>query len=66
MNLSLLNVIGIFFLIWMIYFALGAFANMTESKLLLNIFKYFKYILIVILVVLIAFYFFNNEISNIL
>ena len=64
MNLSLLNVIGIIFLTWMIYFSLGAFANMTETKLLLNIFKYFKYILIVIFIVIIILYLFSNEISN--
>ena len=64
MNLSLLNVIGIIFLTWMIYFSLGAFANMTETKLLLNIFKYFKYILVVIFFVIIILYLFSNEISN--
>ena len=45
MNLSIGVIIGMFFLMWMIYFSLGAFANMTEDKTLLNIFKLFKYII---------------------
>ena len=44
---------------WMVYFSLGAFANMTENKILLNIFKLFKYIIGIVSVLLIAIYLFN-------
>ena len=59
MNLSITSLIGLFFLMWMIYFSLGAFANMTEDKTLLNIFKLFKYIIAIISILLIAIYIFN-------
>ena len=59
MNLTITSIIGIFFLMWMVYFSLGAFANMTENKTLLNIFKLFKYIIGIVSVLLIAIYLFN-------
>ncbi len=59
MNLSITSLIGLFFLMWMIYFSLGAFANMTEDKTLLNIFKLFKYIIAIVSILLIAIYIFN-------
>jgi len=59
MNLTITSIIGIFFLMWMVYFSLGAFANMTENETLLNIFKLFKYIIGIISVLLIAVYLFN-------
>ena len=59
MNLTITSIIGIFFLMWMAYFSLGAFANMTENETLLNIFKLFKYIIGIISVLLIAVYLFN-------
>ncbi len=58
MNLTITSIIGIFFLMWMVYFSLGAFANMTENETLLNIFKLFKYIIGIISVLLIAVYLF--------
>ena len=59
MNLSITSLIGLFFLMWMIYFSLGAFANMTEDKTLLNIFKLFKYIIAIVSILLIGIYIFN-------
>ena len=59
MNLTITSIIGIFFLMWMVYFSLGAFANMTENKTLLNIFKLFKYIIGIISILLIAIYLFS-------
>ena len=56
MGLSLINLGIIFFVMWMIYFSLGAFASMTEDKLLLNIFRSFKYIIGIISIVLIILY----------
>lgn len=44
-------IIGLIFLVWMTYFALGAFANMTENPILLKLFKAFKYIGIIIIVI---------------
>ncbi|PDH44501.1 MAG: hypothetical protein CNE34_03815 [Rhodothermaeota bacterium MED-G18] len=58
MNLSLLNLGVIFFIMWMIYFSLGAFASMTEDKILLNIFRSFKYIIGIISIILIILYIF--------
>lgn len=58
MNLSITTIIGLFFLMWMIYFSLGAFANMTEDKNLLNIFKLFKYIIAIVSIILICLYVF--------
>ena len=58
MGLSLINLSIIFFVMWMIYFSLGAFASMTEDKLLLNIFRSFKYIIGIISIVLIILYIF--------
>ncbi len=58
MNITITSIIGIFFLMWMVYFSLGAFANMTENKTLLNIFKSFKYIIGVISIILIVLYMF--------
>ena len=55
MNINFPTTIGIILLVWMIYFALGAFANMTENVLLLKIFKTFKYIGIIIVIVVIFF-----------
>ena len=59
MNLSITTIIGLFFLMWMIYFSLGAFANMTEDKNLLNIFKLFKYIIAIASILLVAIYVLN-------
>lgn len=59
MNLTITSIIGIFFLMWMVYFSLGAFANMTENKTLLNIFKLFKYIIGIISVLMIAIFLFS-------
>ena len=58
MGLSLINLGIIFFVMWMIYFSLGAFASMTEDKLLLNIFRSFKYIIGTISIVLLILYIF--------
>ncbi|GIS31676.1 MAG: hypothetical protein Ct9H90mP3_4720 [Flammeovirgaceae bacterium] len=58
MNLTITSIIGIFFLMWMVYFFLGAFANMTENKTLLKIFKSFKYIIGVISIIFIILYIF--------
>jgi len=58
MGLSLINLGIIFFVMWMIYFSLGAFASMTEDKLLLNIFRSFKYIIGIISIILIILYIF--------
>jgi len=62
MNFSFVSIIGIFFLVWMVYFSLGAFANMTENKILLNIFKSFKYVIGVLIIITLILYFFTNEI----
>ena len=59
MNLSISVIVGIFFLMWIIYFSLGAFANMTEDKKLLNIFKLFKYIIAIASILLVAIYILN-------
>jgi len=59
MNLSISVIVGIFFLMWIIYFSLGAFANMTEDKTLLNIFKLFKYIITIASILLVAIYVLN-------
>ena len=59
MNLSIGVIVGLLFLMWMIYFSLGAFANMTEDKTLLNIFKLFKYIIAIASILLVAIYVLN-------
>jgi hypothetical protein len=51
MNMNFTAIIGLIFLVWMTYFALGAFANMTENPILLKLFKAFKYIGIIIIVI---------------
>ncbi len=58
MNLSITILIGVIFLSWIIYFALGAFANMTENKYLLKVFKLSKYIIGIILISFITYYIF--------
>ncbi len=55
MNVNFQTTIGIILLVWMVYFSLGTFANMTENVLLLKIFKTFKYIAIIIVIVVIFF-----------
>ena len=55
MNINFPTTIGIILLVWMVYFALGTFANMTENVLLTKIFKTFKYIGIIIVIVVIFF-----------
>ena len=55
MNVNFQTTIGIILLVWMVYFSLGTFANMTENVLLLKIFKTFKYIGIIIVIVVIFF-----------
>ena len=55
MNINFPTTIGIILLVWMVYFALGAFANMIENVLLLKIFKTFKYIGIIIVIIVIFF-----------
>jgi len=62
MNFSFISIIGIFFLVWMAYFSLGAFANMTENKILLTIFKSFKYVIGVLIIIALILYLFTNEI----
>ena len=62
MNFSFVSIIGIFFLVWMAYFSLGAFANMTENKILLTIFKSFKYVIGVLIIIALILYLFTNEI----
>ena len=56
MELTITSILTVFFILWMIYFSLGAFANMTEDKILLNIFKSFKYIIGVISTILLCLY----------
>ena len=58
MELTITNIVIALFILWMIYFSLGAFANMTEDKILLNIFKSFKYIIGVISIILLCIYIF--------
>ena len=55
MNINFPTTIGIILLVWMVYFALGTFANMTENVLLTKIFKTYKYIGIIIVIVVIFF-----------
>ena len=58
MEITITKLLIAFFILWMIYFSLGAFANMTEDKILLNIFKSFKYIIGVISIILLCIYMF--------
>ena len=58
MEITITKILIAFFILWMIYFSLGAFANMTEDKILLNIFKSFKYIIGVISIILLCIYMF--------
>jgi len=62
MNFSFISIIGIIFAVWMVYFSLGTFANMTENKILLTIFKSFKYIIGVLIIISLILYLFTNEI----
>jgi len=57
MEISWIKIIIILFSIWMTYFSLGAFANMTENKILLSIFKLFKILLVVAIIIIAVIYF---------
>ena len=57
MEISWIKIIILLFLVWMAYFSLGAFANMTENKILLSIFKLFKILLILTITILVTIYF---------
>ena len=66
MEISWFKIIIILFSVWMAYFSLGAFANMTENKVLLSIFKLFKILLITAIIILVAMYFLNGlDVSSI-
>jgi len=56
MEISWIKIIILLFLVWMVYFSLGAFANMTENKILLSIFKLFKILLIVAIIIIVGIY----------
>ena len=56
MEISWIKIIILLFLVWMIYFSLGAFANMTENKILLSIFKLFKILVIVAIIIIVGIY----------
>ena len=56
MEISWIKIIILLFLVWMVYFSLGAFANMTENKILLSIFKLFKLLLIVAIIIIVGVY----------
>ena len=56
MEISWIKIIILLFLVWMIYFSLGAFANMTENKILLSLFKLFKILLIVAIIIIVGIY----------
>ena len=58
MEISWIKIIILLFLVWMAYFSLGAFANMTENKILLSIFKLFKILLILTITILVTIYFY--------
>ena len=60
MEISWFKIIIILFSVWMAYFSLGAFANMTENKVLLSIFKLFKILLITAIIIVVAMYFLNG------
>ena len=57
MEISWIKIIILLFLVWMAYFSLGAFANMTENKILLSIFKLSKILLILTIIILVTIYF---------
>ncbi len=57
MEISWIKIIILLFLVWMAYFSLGAFANMTENKILLSIFKLFKILLILTIIIIVIIYF---------
>tara|TARA_X000001036_G_C20682734_1_gene806498 strand:+ start:1712 stop:1930 length:219 start_codon:yes stop_codon:yes gene_type:complete len=66
MEISWFKIIIILFSVWMAYFSLGAFANMTENKVLLSIFKLFKILLITAIIIVVAMYFLNGlDVSSI-
>ena len=66
MEISWIKIIILLFLVWMAYFSLGAFANMTENKILLSIFKLFKILLILTITILVAIYFlYGLDVSSI-
>ena len=66
MEISWINIIILLFLVWMAYFSLGAFANMTENKILLSIFKLFKILLILTITILVTIYFlYGIDVSSI-
>ena len=66
MEISWFKIIIILFSVWMAYFSLGAFANMTENKVLLSIFKLFKILRITAIIIVVAMYFLNGlDVSSI-
>ena len=66
MEISWIKILILLFLVWMAYFSLGAFANMTENKILLSIFKLFKILLILTITILVTIYFlYGIDVSSI-
>ncbi len=66
MEISWIKIIILLFLVWMAYFSLGAFANMTENNILLSIFKLFKILLILTITILVTIYFlYGIDVSSI-
>ena len=66
MEISWIKIIILLFLVWMAYFSLGAFANMTENKILLSIFKLFKILLVLTITILVTIYFlYGIDVSSI-
>ena len=66
MEISWIKIIILLLLVWMAYFSLGAFANMTENKILLSIFKLFKILLILTITILVTIYFlYGIDVSSI-
>ena len=66
MEIGWIKIIILLFLVWMAYFSLGAFANMTENKILLSIFKLFKILLILTITILVTIYFlYGIDVSSI-
>ena len=66
MEISWIKIIILLFLVWIAYFSLGAFANMTENNILLSIFKLFKILLILTITILVTIYFlYGIDVSSI-
>ena len=52
MDFNWYEIIGFLFAIWLLYFSIGTFANMTENKFLLKLFNSFFYILMLLIIIL--------------